>query len=587
MDNHEVARILYDIADLYQLKGENTYRVRAYQRAATAIDSLGEDLETLAEQGSLESIPGVGRSIADKVREILKTGTTAVYEELKSQIPPGLIEVMAIPGIGPKKASMLYRRLGIRSVEELEQAAKEHRISTETSLSPKAEADILRGIEVLRQGSKRLLLGTALPMAEGIIARLSSAPGVRRIEAAGSIRRRQETIGDIDLVAVTTDARSTVEAFTHLPHVQEIIETGPAMASIWTKAGLRTDLRLTDEEHYGALLHHFTGSKMHNIRLRGLARDRGLTINEYGVHRLDTGETVVRGRTEEEIYRVLGLPWIPPEMREDRGEIEAALEGRLPRLIEQDDIRGDLHCHTRWSDGADSIRSMAEAARDRGYEYLAVCDHSWTLRIARGLDDSRLMQQLAEIRALNRRMRPFRVLCGSEVDIRADGTLDFDRSILEQLDIVVASVHQRYRQDREEMTNRIVKAIESGVVDVLAHPTGRLLNSRPAYEVDLDRVLEAARAHSTALEINSYPDRLDLNDVYAREAKERGIRIAIDTDAHNVSELDNIRYGLAMARRGWLERSDVVNAGTLDELLEWLKSRRARMRRHRRHSETR
>lgn len=580
MRNDQVAKILLNIADLYQLKGGNTYRVRAYQRAASEINSLAEPLDEIEGQGKLESIPGVGKSIADVMRSILATGTAPIYEHLKSEFPQGLVDVMAVPEIGPKTARMLYDQLGIKSLDELEQAAKDHRISRETALGPSFEELVLRGIELMRQGgTMRVNLGQAWTLADDVMARLSKVPSVLRISEAGSLRRRQDTIGDIDLVAETADVDALNDAYTHLPYVTEVIEVGKTMSSVRIHVdgiGLRMDLRMAPAEHYGAMLHHFTGSKLHSIHLRGIANGMGLTINDYGVHHLDNGETVTPGRTEADVYAAMGLPWIPPELREDRGEIEAAQEGRLPKLIEQDDIKGDLHMHTTASDGASSLEQMVEAARARGYRYIAVCDHSKSLAIAHGLSEERLLQRIERVRELNAKLTGFRVLVGSEVDILADGRLDYDCELLAKLDIVVASVHHRYKQDRQKMTDRIVKAIGTGFVDILAHPTGRLINQREPLDVDMEQVFDAAKAHSTAMEINCYPDRLDLNDIYARSAKDHGLKLSIDTDAHATHELANIRFGLSQARRAWLEPQDVLNTWPLDDLLTWLKKRRSR-----------
>jgi DNA polymerase (family 10) len=575
MRNSEVAQLLQRIADLYEIKGEDPHRIFAYRKAATRIENLAENLEEIAKRGGLEEIPGIGESIAQKIQDILATGTTPVYEELKAEFPEGLIDVIAVPGIGPKTAKLLYEKLGIRSVEELEKAAKEHRLRHLRGIGPRTESIILRAVRVIHKEGHRMLLGNALPLAENIMARLKGTAPVERISEAGSLRRRQETVGDLDLVAETRDAESVIDAFVNLPSVSQVIETGTSMSSVLTRSGFRIDLRVVEPEHYGAMLHHFTGSKLHNIKLREMANSRGLTISEHGIRRIDSGEVVAPGYSEEEIYHTLELPWIPPELREDRGEIEAALEGRLPRLVSEEDIRGDLHIHTRWSDGSNTIEQMVEAAWRLGYRYIAVCDHTHHLRIAHGLSESDLRRQMDAITGLNARLSNFYILKGSEVDIRRDGTLDISHGLLKQLDIVVASIHQRFKLGREEMTNRIVRAIQTGLVDVLAHPTGRLINQREPYEIDMDKVFEVARAYSVALEINSYPDRLDINDVYARMAKDKGVKIVVNTDAHNTNELNNIRYGVAMARRGWLEPDDVVNTWDLDRLLAWLKHRRS------------
>ena len=581
MKNKEVARILGKIADLYEIKGGESFRVRAYRSAIAQIENTGEDIEDVAARGELESIPGIGKATAEKVRDILETGTTARFEELKSRIPESLTDLLQIPDIGPSTVRMLWQRLDITSMADLEQAAKDHRIRDETSLGEKGEAQILRNMEMLRKHGHRLSLGVVLPMAEDVIARLKETGLVKQISEGGSLRRRKDTIGDIDLVAETSDPKALSEAFTSLPHVQQVIESGATMTSVLTTSALRMDLRVAEPGHFGAMLHHFTGSKYHNIKLRGMARDMGLTMNDYGVHRIDTGETIVPGRDEEEIYRVLGLPLIPVELREDHGEIEAAKEGRLPKLIEQGDIKGDLHVHTSASDGKNTLEEMVQAAQARGYRYLAICDHANMVAPAarrQSPDNAPTFGALLEeIHRLSKRLRGFRILAGAEVHIRKDGSLELDSRVLEKLDIVVGSVHQRYKMDEQQMTERIVKGIETGWIDILAHPTGRLINRREPYEVNFDRILDAAKAHSTALEMNTYPDRLDLNDIYARMAKKHGVKLSIDSDAHTADELNSLRYGVMLARRGWLEASDVLNTLPVDDLLTWLSARRSRL----------
>lgn len=573
MNNHRIARIVEGMADLLEIKGGQPFRVRAYRQAAAHIDELPESLEQIAKRGDLERVPGVGTSIAERIRDIIETGTTPLYEELKSQVPEGLIDVLAIPGIGPKTVKILHDKLGITSTDELRQAAREKRIRTATDLGNKAEMNILRWLDAAREGDRRVALGVALPLVEEMIERIRRSPSVRQISEAGSIRRRKDTIGDIDIVVESTDVGATTDAFIHMPQVAEVIETGRTMDSVMTRQGLRVDLRMASQGQFGAMLHHFTGSKLHNIRLRGLARDKGLTINDYGVFRVDSGDQVTAGNSEADIYSALGLPWIPTELREDRGEIEAAIEGRLPTLVDINDIRGDLHVHTRATDGTGTLDEIADRARGLGYGYIAICDHSRSLSIAHGLSDERLLAQIEEIRALNERLDGLRILAGLEVDILEDGSLDADPAILATLDIVVGSVHTHHQQDRETMTRRVIRGIETGLVDIFAHPTGRMIGSREPIEIDLDRVFAAALAHSTAMEINSTPDRLDLNDTYARAAKDKGLKLAINTDAHSISDLSNTRYGLAMARRAWLEPSDVINTWPLDALMRWRRGR--------------
>ncbi|MHB0913329.1 MAG: DNA polymerase/3'-5' exonuclease PolX [Armatimonadota bacterium] len=568
MKNQRIARIFENMADLLEIEGGETFRIRAYRRASAEIDALAENLEEIARRGQLEEIPGIGESIAAKIQDILATDTTPAYEELKSRVPEGLLDMLQIPEVGPRTVATIYEKFGITTIDELESAAKKRKLRGE--IGTKQELAILKGIEMLRRKSGRLALGIVLPMAEEVMARIRRAHGVKRISEAGSLRRRSDTIGDIDLVVQTDDPARAARIFTHLPQVREVIETGPSMSSVWTTMGLRMDLRMAGTENYGAMLHHFTGGKQHNIHLRGMAKELGLTINEYGVFR---GDERVASETEDAIYAALGLPWIPPELREDRGEIEAAARGDLPDLVEQSDLRGDLHMHTLASDGRNSVEEMAATAEGLGYEYLAITDHSESLVVAHGLSEERLRKQVNEIRSLQSRIR---VLAGVEVDICADGSLDLARETLESLDIVVASVHQHQQQDPETLTRRIVAAIETGMVDILAHPLGRIIGHRDPLEYDIERVMDAARAHGTALEINSYPDRLDLPAAYARAAAERGILLAVNTDAHNPGDFANVRFGVATARRGWLTAENVLNTRSLPELVDWLQARRPR-----------
>lgn len=577
MKNQEVAAVFERIASLLDIKGEDFFRVRAYRQAAAAIDGLTENLEEICRRGDLREIPGIGESIGKKISDIIETGTTPYYEEIKSQYPESLVDMLEIPGVGPKTVKQLFDRLGVAGIDELDRAARAHRVSEETDLGKKTEDSIIHGIETLRErGAGRLPLKPALDTARDIIELLSASPAIVRVSEAGSLRRRKDTVGDIDLVAQSSDAAKAAAVFAGLPQFQEIVETGPSMTAGLARDGRRIDLRMSPPENYGAMLHHFTGSKQHNIKLRGLARDMGLTISEYGVHRLDNDRLVTSGRTEEEIYAALGLPFIPPELREDWGEVEAAKAGKLPVLVEVKNILGDLHVHSTASDGGNSIEEMAASARVRGYNYIAICDHSRSLAIAHGLDEERLLAQIEEIKALNERLDGFHVFAGSEVDIRADGKLDMDHSILKKLDVVVASLHHRYNQDSEQLTHRAILAIETGMVDILAHPTGRILGHRDPMDLDMDRVFDAAAAHGTAMEINSHPERLDLYDIYIHTAKKRGLKLAINTDAHNTSEYSNITYGVWMARRGWLEAPDVLNAWPAGDLKAWLKRRRDR-----------
>jgi DNA polymerase (family X) len=590
MTNYAIARIFGRIADLMEIKGENPFKIRAYRNAAGNLQELTESLEVLAERGDLREIPGVGEAIADKTREILATGTCKVYEDLRREVPESLAELLKLPGFGPRKIQSAWRELGVVDLESLEQAAREHRLQTLPALGAKTEEKLLHAIEGHHRRRERTPLFIALPYADALARALAATHPFQRVEVAGSVRRMQDTIGDIDLVAITTDPEAAVEAFCTVSEVAEVVERGPRGASVRTREGYRVDLRLGPPEQFASLLHHFTGSAAHNIHLRRLASQRGARLNEYGIFSSDGSESSEPSAQagdagmplkiisdEADIYRFLGLPWIPPELREDWGEIQAAAGGALPSLIEERDYRGVLHAHSTWTDGAASIERMAETARGLGYAYHACTDHSRALAMARGLDPVRLREQMQEIDRLNALEEgEFRILKGIECDILADGTMDLPVELLAELDVVVASIHSRHQQDREAMTRRIVRALETGVVDILAHPTGRLLGARDPYEVDLERVFDAAEQFQVALEINAYPDRLDLDDLNARRARDRGLLLSLNPDAHRPEHLSMLRLGMAQARRAWLAPEQVLNTWPLDRLQAWLQGRTGR-----------
>jgi len=569
MHNPEVARIFNAIADILEIKGDNPFRIRAYRRAAQNIEGLPEDVETLIAREALEDLPGIGKDLAAKIREIVKTGTAQEYENLKAEIPAGLVQLVHIPGVGPKTAKLLYEEKGIDSIEKLEAAARAGVLRKLPKIKVKTEQNILRGIEMLKRASGRMPLGQALPLAEEIIARLRRVKGNQRILYAGSLRRMKDTVGDVDLLAVSTAAEKVMDAFVSLPMVQQVLAKGETKSSVMTRQGIQVDVRVVAPEAFGAALVYFTGSKAHNIHLRDMARKKGLKISEYGVFQERTGKRIA-GKEEEEIYGVLKLPFIPPELREDAGEIEAALAGRLPDLITVEDIKGDLHVHSTWSDGAHPIAEVVEAAQKRGYAYIAITDHSKGLGVARGLGAEDLARQREEIERLNQRLTGFRILAGTEVDIRADGRLDLPDAVLATLDFVIASVHSAFRQDPETMTKRITRALGNRYVRALGHPTGRLLGEREPLEFDFDQLLEAARKNTVAFEINASPFRLDLNEVYARRVKDAGLPIVINTDTHTLSNFDHIKLGVATARRAWIEKKDVWNALPLKQLLKRL-----------------
>jgi len=574
MNNQELAQVFDNIGDLLEIKGEIIYKVLAYRRAAESLRGFGQDVNVAWKAGKLRDIPGVGQAIAEKIDELLLTGKLEFYEKLKRDIPEGLIEVLAVPDVGPKKAALFWKKLNITTVAELAAAARAGKLRQLPGLGEKSEAKVLAGIESLARRAKgRWPLGQAWPLAQEILAFLRELPGVEQAEAAGSLRRMKSTIGDLDFLVAAKNAETVMAAFVGHPLVVRVLGQGPTKSSVEFSNGLQADLRVLPAARWGTLLQYFTGSKEHSVKLRELALRKGLSLSEHAFTSVTDPEQETLCATEAEVYRTLGLPLIPPELREDRGEIEAARANRLPHLIEIGDVRGNLHGHTDWSDGAASLEVMVAAARDLGHEYIAITDHSKTLGVAGGLDEERLRRQMAAIDALSATSPGIRVLKGIEVDILADGALDLDPDLLNELDVVVGSVHSHFRQDTETITARMIRAMESGCVDIIAHPTGRLIGHRDPYAVDVERLIDAAVATKTALEINANPERLDLNDVNARRARDRGALISINTDAHHPSNFNLLLYGVASARRAWLEAGDILNTWPLDRLLAWLKDR--------------
>jgi DNA polymerase (family X) len=566
MKNRELANLFEKMADILEFKGENPFKISAYRKASRIIGDLTQDIEEIAEQGELKNVPGIGEGMAQKIVEYLKTGKIAKFEEVRKGVPDELIAIMDIPGMGPKTLSMLHREKGISNFSQLEKALEDGSLMGLFGIGEKKIENIKRGILLLKQSKGRMNLGVAFPAAKQIVETLRQKTGSKKIEWAGSLRRMKENIGDIDILATGPDKGKIVQAFTHLPEVKEVLASGETKASVIVEGGTQIDLRVVEEDSYGAALQYFTGSKGHNIHLRGIAKAKGIKINEYGVFK---GAKRIGGKEEKDVYRVLGMDWIDPELREDRGEIEAAQKGRLPKLVQESEIKGDLHVHSKWSDGISSIEEIAKAARKRGYQYVAICDHSKSLKIAHGLDELRLMKQIEEIDHLNEKLKGFQILKGTEVDILADGTLDLSEKILEKLDIVVGAIHSGFKQDKAKMTKRIVRALENPYIHILAHPTGRLLGARDPYEVEIEELMEAAKKYGKALEINAYFERLDLDDIHCRKAKEMGIRVGIGTDSHHLDQMWMISLGVAVARRGWLETKDVLNTLSLKEILKW------------------
>jgi DNA polymerase (family 10) len=565
--NFELARLFYEMATLLEVREESVFRVRAYQRAARTLEALVEDVRAIAARGELQALPGIGKELAARIEEYLAAGRLGLLEDLRAGLPPAFLTLLEIRGLGPKTARVLWERLGVDSIQRLEEVCRSRQIMTVTGIREKTCRNILAGIAGWRVRRSRMPMAQARQIAAQIVTVLRAHGGIERIEVAGSLRRMRETVKDIDVLVTSTEPARVTKTLVTLPSVVEVVAHGDTKASVRHQDGIQIDLRVVEPDAFGAALQYFTGSKEHNVRLRELARRRGLTISEYGVFDEKTGARVA-GATEEAVYATVGLPWIAPELRENAGEIEAARDARLPALVNAADIRGDLHAHTDWSDGHHPLERLVEAAEARGYEYVIVSDHSASSTIAGGLTADELRLQVRKIRELQPR-HAIRILAGTECDILADGTMDFPDDLLQELDVVLAAVHSRFKQSREEMTARIVRALGHPHVDILVHPTGRLIGSRDPYDVDMDAVLAAARAHGKAVEINASPDRLDLGDVHARRAGELGIPIAISTDTHYLSNLDNLELGLAVARRAWIGAARVLNARPLPELLAW------------------
>ena len=573
MKNQQISKIFSGIAELLELKGENVFRIRAYRRAAQNMDGLSKDAALLTEE-ELRAIPGIGQDLAAKIREFLDTGRIEAYEKLLQDIPAGVLALLRVPGLGPKKAKLFYDKLGIKSVGELETAVRSGRLRTLPGIQKKTEENILKGLELIKRGAERTPLGRVLPLAEDIVRRIKDGAPVGKVEIAGSIRRRKETVKDIDILVTSKRPAAVMEAFVGLPHVTRVLAQGETKSSVITDEGIQVDLRVVGPGSFGAALQYFTGSKEHNIRLRETAVKAGLKISEYGVFR-GPAEKKIGGAKEEDVYAALGLPWIPPELREDRGEIEAARKGSLPDLVALRDIRGDLHVHTRWSDGSHDLAALVDAAKARGYSYIAITDHTKGLGVAHGLDEKRLADEVRLIDDANRKLSGFKVLKGSEVDIRSDGRLDLPAAALAGLDIVVASVHSGFRQSRDQITKRLLAAVRNPCVAVIAHPTGRLIGERDAYDADMDAVLREAAKYGVAMEVNAYPLRLDLNEQHVRLAIEYGAPLVISTDTHVTTQFDFMHYGVAIARRGWAEKKDVWNTLSCAQLLRRLRSCRA------------
>ncbi len=572
MDNRQVAAIFARMADILDIQGENPHRIMAYRRAAENIAALSRPLEEVWRAGELETIPGIGKTLAEKIDELMRTGRLEAYEKLRAQVPDGVVEMLQVPDVGPRKAALFWKQLGITSIQELEEAARTGKLRSLPGMGVRSEEKILAGIEALKRRGGRIPLGTAWELAWALLEPLREVPGVVQVAPAGSLRRMRDTVGDLDLLVAAEDPEPVMARFRSLPQVAEVLLSGPTKTSIRTHDGYQADLRVLPPARWGTALQYFTGSQAHNIRLRALAQDRGLSLSEYAIKREDGSEILCA--TEEEVYAALGLPWIPPELREDRGEIEAALAGHLPELVERTDLLGDFQFHTTLSDGRASLWEMAQAAQAAGLKYALVSDHSRGLGVAHGAGPDELRRQRAEIEEVNRRMGDqFRILAGVEVEVRADGSLDLPDEVLAELDLVVAALHSGLRQPREQFTARAIAALRHPHVDILAHPTGRLLGQREGADVDLEAVLRVAAEMGKAVEINAHPWRLDINDVGIRRAVELGVLLAISSDAHDPEDFGLLHFGVAMARRGWTSPAHILNSRPVEEVLAWVSSR--------------
>ena len=564
IQNADITAIFGEIADLLEIQGANPFRVRAYRNAARSVGEHAQNVHTMVAEGAnLKAIPGIGDDLALKIHEIVASGTCKLLAELRGSMPSAITALLRVPGLGPKRVRRLYEQLHVQTLEELQRAAAEGRVRQLPGFGELTEAHILANLESRLDKSRRFLVSEAHQRAEPLLAWLAATPDALRVEPAGSLRRRRDTVGDIDILVIARHPAVVTRRFVTYEDVIEVLAQGPTRASVVLRGGLQVDLRVVEPASLGAALVYFTGSKAHNVALRRLGQERGLKINEYGVFR---AEERIAGDTEESVYAAVGLPWIAPELREDTGEIEAAREGKLPDLIAPDDLRGDLHAHTLATDGHASLREMALGARERGLSYLAITDHSKRLAMAHGLDAARLAAQIDEIDALNRQLTGITLLKSIEVDILEDGGLDLPDSVLARLDLVVGAIHSRLDLPRERQTERILRAMDHPCFTLLAHPTGRLIGSREPSDIDMLRVIRKAKERGLFLELNAQPERLDLTDLACRMAKDHGVLVSIDSDAHSVAELDNLRFGIDQARRGWLGRADVLNTRSLARL---------------------
>ena len=568
MKNQLVAQIFRDVAKILEIKGANRFRIRAYERAAQNIGSLSENIEDFVKKDTLREIPGIGTDLERKIKEIVETDKLKFFGQLKKTIPEGLLKLLNIPSVGPKTAKLLYEKLKIKNIADLEKAIKQNKLIGLFGIKEKTIENISRGIELLKRVKARMPLPIAVQTAQEFISALKKLPEVKKISPAGSLRRQKETVRDIDILMISHKPSKVMDRFTGLEPVKEVLAKGETKSSLRTRDDIQVDCRVVEPKSFGAALLYFTGSKNFNIHLRKMAQAKGLKINEYGVFKNDK---YIAGETEEEIFKLLGMPYVEPELREDAGEIELAIKNRLPKLIELQDVKGDLHVHSTYSDGGNSILEIVQAAEKRGYSYIAITDHSQSLKVAGGLSIADLKKKKQEIDKINKGLNDFKVLYGAEVEIDSQGKIDYKDEILREFDVVVAAIHSGFRQSKEQLTRRIIKACENKYVHIIAHPTGRLWGVRDAYEIDFERILKVAKETHTYLEINAFGQRLDLNDLNSRRAKEFGVKLAISSDAHSIEQLGAMRLGISVARRGWLTSDDVINTLALDGLLKEIK----------------
>ncbi|MBN2357382.1 DNA polymerase/3'-5' exonuclease PolX [candidate division KSB1 bacterium] len=571
MKNKQIAEIFDQIADILEFKGELVFKINAYRRAGRAISELAEDIEDLWREGRLGEISGVGKGLQEKIGEFLTTGQIAELQELAQHVPSGLFELLSVQNFGPKTAALAFKELGVETLTDLQRVLQDGSLAKLPGMGAKKVENIRKGLEFRLSAEERLSIGLVVPIVDEVVAYLKKVgPKIGRLSPAGSVRRGRETVHDIDLLAETDHGADVIKAFTDMPEVTQILGAGDTKGSVILNDRVQIDIRAVPAESFGAALQYFTGSKDHNVHLREIAKKLGYKINEYGIF---ANDKKIGGDQEEAIYEKLGMSWIPPELREDRGEIEAAQQGHIPQLLQQEDILADLHVHSVYSDGQLTVAEMADAVRARGYRYMAFCDHSRYANYANGMDEKRLLKQIQEIKALNSKMKDFVILTGCEVDILPDGTLDFGDEMLAQLDFVIASIHSGFKTNP---TERAIRAMQNPYVDVIGHPTGRLISRREGYDIDVNAIIQEAAKTGTALEINSYWDRLDLSDVNAKLAIDAGVKISINTDAHHPEHLPMMRYGVATARRGWATKGDIINTLTVDELKKWQKRNRIR-----------